>query len=78
MWFITALRSCHRSKSKIVVSQSYQSSVGTDEALSGHIEGPELEAGLAVGTLAVAHLQSGQRYGVSDIINHYYFFSPVP
>ena len=69
MWFITALRTCHRSK--IVVSQSYQSSVGTDEALDGHVESPELEAGLAVGTLGVAHLQPRQRNGV-PVVNNFY------
>ena len=47
--------------------QGYQSSVGADEALAGHIESPELEAGLAVGTLRVTHHQPGQRHGVSEV-----------
>ena len=47
--------------------QDYQSSVGADEALAGHIESPELEAGLAVGALRVTHHQPGQWHGVSEV-----------
>ena len=52
---------------KYVVCQDYQSSVGADEALAGHIESPELEAGLAVGALRVTHHQPGQWHGVSEV-----------
>ena len=54
-------------KTGLVVMLTHQTSIGTDEALSGHVEGPELEAGLTVGTLGVAHLQPGQWDGVPGI-----------